>query len=131
MFHIIKLATTRADPAPGQGSSIVLPSHVSSYCEPQLACPAINQPNRSAYHVPFATQSLVFLQPTDQTGQAIIRLDKMTQVDPQATIPRLAGGFEMTCPAGRPVYLPSLHVTSGGNHLEHSTSTVISLSYSP
>ena len=51
----------------------------------------------------------------------------MTQVDPQVTTLRLAGGFEMTCPAGRPVYLPSLHVTSGENYLEHSTSTVISL----
>ena len=82
MFHIFQLATIR-------------PTRISSYCEPQLACPAINPPNQSAYHIPLES-----LQPADQTGHAIIRPDdQMTQVDPQATTPRLAGGFEMTCPA--------------------------------
>ena len=33
LYYIIQLSTTQAGPAPGQGSSIVLPAHVSSYCE--------------------------------------------------------------------------------------------------
>ena len=51
----------------------------------------------------------------------------MTQIDPPATFTRLAGRFEMTYPAGRLIYLPSLHATSGKVNLELSTSTLTSL----
>ena len=127
LYFIIQLVTSLAGPTPGQDSSIVLPPHVSKYCESQLARPAINPPNLPAYYVSFATQSSETLPPAAQPRKTIIRPDTMTQIDPDATIPRLAGGFEMTYPAGRLIYLPSLHVTSGEVNLELSTSTLTSL----
>jgi hypothetical protein len=98
MFYIIQLAT-------------LLP-HNSN--EPQMTCQAINPPNQSC-HVPLATQRLEFLQP----AKAIFRPDKMKQIDPKVTTPRPADGSELTPPAGRPSYLPSLHVTSGEINLDY------------
>ena len=74
-----------------------------------------------SYQAPIATHKSEFSQHT----KAIFR--RQTQLDPTVTPLRPAGGSESTHPAGRPSYLPSLHVTSGETNLDCQTFTVSSL----